>query len=93
MCEGIWRVSSNRVLKLTCPRARQLLCIRERSSCEGREGQHMGMVNVPCQPASGVGTIEKMGLAQSPDPHNNLLSIINSGNCQDSNSCYIVTLM
>ena len=41
-------MSRNRVLKLTWARARQLVCIREPSSCEGREEHHMAMVNVPC---------------------------------------------
>ena len=48
VCEGLWKMSRNRVLKLIWPRARQLVFIREPSLCEGREEQHMAMVNVPC---------------------------------------------
>lgn len=55
----------------------------EPSSGEGEEEQHT--VNIPYQSASGVGTKEKMGLVQTPEPHNNLLIIMNSSNCQNSN--------
>ena len=41
-------MSRNRVLKLTWPRVRQLVCIREPSSCESREEKHIDMLNVPC---------------------------------------------
>ena len=36
------------IKKRLWPRARQLVFIREPSLCEGREEQHMAMVNVPC---------------------------------------------
>ena len=38
----------------------------------------------PAEAASGLGTIEKMGLVQTPDPRDNLLRIKNSGNLQDA---------